>query len=64
MREWTRSGLYCLKSGPWRIAKASTPQGWRYTLTHDAITKRWCGVVIHKPLGVFASASEAMEAAK
>lgn len=64
MRDWQRVGPYCLKSGLWRITKASTPQGWRYTLTHDNKTQSWCGVVTHVALGVFASANEAMEAAK
>lgn len=64
MRDWQRVGMYCLRSGPWRIAKAICPDGPRYVLTHDNKTRRWCGVTTHKTLGVFGTAQEAMEAAK
>ena len=64
MRKWERASEWCVLSGPWRIAKAIVDGAPRYTLTHDRKTIKWCSVVTHKVLGVFATAKEAMEAAK
>ena len=64
MRKWDRVSEWCVRSGPWRIAKAIVEGEPKYTLTHDGKTRRWCGVVTHKVLGVFGSAKEAMESVK
>lgn len=68
MRNWERSGEWCLRSGPWRIAKAMVDSAPRYVLTHDNKTHDWQGrrgvVRTHMVIGVFGSAKEAMEAAK
>ena len=64
MRKWERVGEWCMRSGPWRIAKAIVQCKPSYILTHDGKTRRWCGVTTHKTLGVFGTAQEAMEAAK
>lgn len=64
MRKWERVGEWCVRSGPWRVAKAMINGVPCYELTHDSKTQRWRGVVTHKVLGVFKTAQEAMEAAK
>ena len=64
MRKWDRVSEWCIRSGPWRIAKAIVEGNPSYLLTHDGKTRRWRGVTTHKTLGVFGTAQEAMEAAK
>lgn len=68
MRKWERAGEWCIRSGPWRIAKAIVQGVPQYVLTHDSNTHKWgqgkLAVITHKVLGVFGSAQEAMEAAK
>lgn len=63
-KKWARKGEWALQCGPWRIAKAIVGGEAKYTLTHDGRTQRWGRVTTHKILGVFDSASAAMEAAK
>lgn len=64
MRKWERVSEWCVRSGPWRIAKAMVNGAPCYELTHDRKMIKWGSVVTHKVLGVFATAQEAMEAAK
>lgn len=63
-RAWTKSGDWCLKTGPWRITKSLVGGERKFTLTHDARSTRWCAITTPAILGVFDSAREAMEAAK
>ena len=51
--KWQKINPYCLKSGPWRIAKHGGPSP-KYLLTHDAQPGVLCW---------FGSAQAAMEAA-
>lgn len=64
MSKWKRTSEWAMASGPWRIAKSIVCGKARYTLTHEARLNRWCGIPMHEILGVFGTASEAMEAAK
>lgn len=64
MSKWKRTGEWSMEHGPWRIAKSLVGGKPRYTLTHEARWTRWCGIRMHAVLGVFETASEAMEAAQ
>lgn len=58
---WTKRDAYTMQCGPWQVCKTLTDGFPRYTLTHDAITRAWCGVRTHKIIGVFASFDGAKE---
>ncbi len=61
---WTRTSECGMRSGPWVIGKAITPDGPRYILTHDDRLRSWGVCRITATVGIYASAKEAMEAAQ
>lgn len=62
--KWEQIGEFCLRKGPWRIAKSIVGGKPRYTLTHDTRSTKWCGIRMPAILGIFDSAKAAMEKAK
>lgn len=63
-RVWMQESEWCLKAGPWRIAKCLVSGKARYSLTHDTRLTKWCGIRTAAILGVFDTAKAAMEKAK
>lgn len=53
--QWTRRDAYTMQLGPWRVCETLTDGVPTYTLTHDTITRSWCGVRTNRILGVFDS---------